>query len=314
MANQYSNEGSDIQFQVDKNMLVSLFKEKIANQTGCPSWSAAVDFQGKVLKDDSSSFRVSYSSAKKNLENGHTLHLVVRQPSQPQTSSGTSSGEPHASTGNEGNGAPRGRIGQISHSVVLGTFNVGDQGEGTAPDLSRVIGAVLNSIGIGNQATTNVTGNMQSTMSNTPGQSPQGMKQKGCHGNATSQTRGGINAESGQTFPSQPFQTLPQFVQTPLAAGASPFPSLNTPIPDALNTLSEFMNRMERALSQNGGYQSNISATNPDLSSHAASALSHIAGRLEQEGASSDPSARGQIQTESMQVGLAMQHLGRSSS
>ena len=25
------------------------------------------------------------------------------------------------------------------------------------------------------------------------------------------------------------------------------------PIPDALNTLSEFMNRMERALSQNGG-------------------------------------------------------------
>lgn len=38
-----------------------------------------------------------------------------------------------------GAGGPRGRVGQISHSVVLGTFNVGDQqGEGIVPDLSRV--------------------------------------------------------------------------------------------------------------------------------------------------------------------------------
>ena len=42
-----------------------------------------------------------------------------------------------SSTGNEaGVGAPRNR--QIAHSVVLGTFNVGDQGEGIVPDLSRV--------------------------------------------------------------------------------------------------------------------------------------------------------------------------------
>lgn len=34
--------------------------------------------------------------------------------------------------------APRNRIGQISHSVVLGTLNVGDQGEGIVPDLTRV--------------------------------------------------------------------------------------------------------------------------------------------------------------------------------
>ncbi|KAM5565255.1 ubiquitin-like domain-containing protein CIP73 [Rosa sericea] len=357
MANQYSNEGSGpsnvseetsdstveiniktlesqiYSFQVEKNMLVSLFKEKIADQTGVPVGQQRLIFRGKVLKDD-------HPLSEYHLENGHTLHLVVRQPSQPQTSSDTSSAEPNANAGNEGNGAPRGRIGQISHSVVLGTFNVGDQGEGMAPDLSRVIGAVLNSIGIGNQATTNVNGNMQSTMPNNPGQSPQGNETEGLHGNANSQTRGGNNAQSGLTFSSQPSQTLPQFLQTPLAAGASPFPSLNTPIPDALNTLSEFMNRMERALSQNGGYQQNISATNPGdlsrvnlpsnaqglptpealgivlrnaerlLSSHAASALSHIAGRLEQEGASSDPSARGQIQTESIQVGLAMQHLG----
>lgn len=41
--------------------------------------------------------------------------------------------------GSEANAnAPRGRMGQVSHSVLLGTFNVGDQGEGIAPDLTRV--------------------------------------------------------------------------------------------------------------------------------------------------------------------------------
>ena len=37
-----------------------------------------------------------------------------------------------------GSGAPRNHVGQISHSVVLGTFNVGEQGEGIVHDLTRV--------------------------------------------------------------------------------------------------------------------------------------------------------------------------------
>ena len=41
--------------------------------------------------------------------------------------------------GNDANaGGHRARVGQISHSVVLGTFNVGDQAEGIVPDLTRV--------------------------------------------------------------------------------------------------------------------------------------------------------------------------------
>ncbi|CAL2232959.1 unnamed protein product [Prunus armeniaca] len=355
MANQHSSEGSSsgnvagessdstveiniktldsqiYSFQVEKNMPVSLFKEKIANQIGVPVGQQRLIFRGKVLKDD-------HPLSEYHLENGHTLHLVIRQPSQSQPSSGTSSGDPHVNNGNEASGVPRGRIGQISHSVVLGTFNVGDQGEGIVPDLSRVIGAVLNSIGVGTQATTNVTGNVQSTTSsNNSGQSPHGNDAEGLH-NVIGPNRGGNQAQSGQAFPAQPFPTFPQAVQSP-AAAAFPIPSLNMPIPDSLNTLSEFMNRMEQALTQNG-YQPNLSATNtgdvprvnlpsnaqgmptPEalgivlrhaerlLSSHAVSALSHIAGRLEQEGASSDPSVRGQIQTEFMQVGLAMQHLG----
>jgi hypothetical protein len=35
-------------------------------------------------------------------------------------------------------GAPRNRIGHVSHRVVLETFNDGDQGEGIVPDVSRV--------------------------------------------------------------------------------------------------------------------------------------------------------------------------------
>lgn len=47
-------------------------------------------------------------------------------------------------TGQEpGVGGSRNRVGQISHSVVLGTFNVGEQGEGTMPDLNRVGGLLL---------------------------------------------------------------------------------------------------------------------------------------------------------------------------
>ena len=41
--------------------------------------------------------------------------------------------------GHDANAAgPRNRIGQISHSVVLGTLNAGEQGEGMVPDITRV--------------------------------------------------------------------------------------------------------------------------------------------------------------------------------
>ncbi|CAL8994550.1 unnamed protein product [Prunus brigantina] len=108
MANQHSSEGSSsgnlagessdstveiniktldsqiYSFQVEKNMPVSLFKEKIANQIGVPVGQQRLIFRGKVLKDD-------HPLSEYHLENGHTLHLVIRQPSQSQPSSGTSS-------------------------------------------------------------------------------------------------------------------------------------------------------------------------------------------------------------------------------
>ncbi|KAG6704681.1 hypothetical protein I3842_07G144800 [Carya illinoinensis] len=356
MANQFSNEGSSTakvsgessdltvqlniktldsriySFQVEKNMPVSSFKEKIANEIGVPVGQQRLIFRGRVLKDD-------HLLSEYHVENGHTLHLVERQPAQVQPSSGVGSGETAGSNGSDASiGNPRNRVGQISHSVVLGTFNVGDQGEGVVPDLSRVIGAVLNSMGLGGQPTSVGTSSTQtSTLPNAPSQAPRGNETEGIRGNVGIQTQTGNQVQSGQAFSGQPFQSVHQVVQIPLAA-AVPVPSVH-PIPDSLSTLSEFMNRMEQTLSQNG-YQPNSSSINagdlprvelpsiahglhtPEalsivllraqrlLSGHAVAALSHTAEFLEQEGSSSDSTTRGQIQTESMQLGLAMQHLG----
>ncbi|KAB2083415.1 hypothetical protein ES319_A05G265300v1 [Gossypium barbadense] len=351
MADQHSNEGSSMgstsgessdslvelkiktldsqifSFLVDKNTPVSSFKEKIARELGVPVGRQRLIFRGKVLKDDHLLFEY-------HVENGHTLHLVERQPAQSQPSSDASSGEADGNNINRGNdaasGIPRNRVGQISHSVVLGTFNVGDQGDGSAPDLSRVIGAVLNSFGVGGQSTTNGTITQSSTSA------PQGNETNGVRGGGGNQQ--GNQTQSAPSFPGQSFQVAHQVMPIPLTAAQVSIPSLNTPIPDSLNALLEFMNRME--MHSPNGYQPHTSTTNtrdqprvalpsdarglptPEalsivirnavrlLNSHAIGALTHIAERLEQERDSSDPTVRGQIQTESAQAGLTMQHLG----
>ncbi|MFQ6639435.1 hypothetical protein Gotur_015331 [Gossypium turneri] len=311
---------------VEKNTSVSLFKERIANAIGVPVGQQRLIFRGKVLKDD-------HLLSGYHVENGDTLHLVERQPMQSQPLSETSSGDTNGNNSNEGNdasaGIPHNRVGQILHSVVLGTFNVGDQGEGIIPDLTRVIGAVLNSFGVGSQPSATSTTRQSSTSA------PQGISTDGVRGGGPGgENQAGIQTQSPQSFPA-----ATQFIPVPLTAAPIPVPSLNSvPIPDSLNTLSEFMNHME-AHSPNG-YQPHTSVTNrreqprvalpsdargfptPEalsivmrhaeqlLSSHAIAALSHIAGRLEQERNSTDPALRGQIQTESAQVGLTMQHLG----
>ncbi|GMI91377.1 hypothetical protein like AT5G42220 [Hibiscus trionum] len=315
---------------VEKNTPVSLFKERIANAIGVPVGQQRLIFRGKVLKDD-------HLLSEYHVEDGDTLHLVERQPAQSQPSSETSSGETNGNNSNRGNdasaGIPPNRVGQILHSVVLGTFNVGDQGDGLIPELTRVLGAVLNSFGVGSQPTATST-TMQSSTSASQGNSTDGVRGGGPGG----ENQTGIQIPFAQSFPGQSFQVAPQFIPIPLNAAPIPVPSLNTPIPDSLNTLSDFMDHME-AHSPNG-YQPHMSTTNrreqprvalptdarglptPEalsivmrhaerlLSSHAIVALSHIAGCLEQERDSTDPALRMQIQTESDQVGLTMQHLG----
>lgn len=306
-------------FNVDKNLQVSALKDKLASQIGVPVEQQRLIFRGKVLKDN-------HLLSEYYVENGDTLHLVLRQ-SQLQAPSGGSSGEATTNNVNRGQepqptaGGSRNRIGQISHSVVLGTFNVGDPGEGLVPDLNRVIGAVLNTVGIGNMT----GGQLPGVQASTPAPRPQGNESLSQSG----------SQQSGQAFSGQ---SLPQVVQIPLGAAIA-VPSINLPLLDSLITLSEFMDGMEHVFSQNG-YPPNQSPNNagdppavqlpthdrglssPEVLSLALrqaerlfggqviAALSHFAGRLEQGRVSSDPALRGQVQTESVLIGQVMQHLG----
>uniref|UniRef100_A0A1J3CXJ1 Large proline-rich protein BAG6 n=1 Tax=Noccaea caerulescens TaxID=107243 RepID=A0A1J3CXJ1_NOCCA len=320
-------------FKVNKNETVSLFKEKIASEIGVPVGQQRLIFRGRVLKDD-------HPLSEYHLENGHTLHLVVRQPAEPMPSSGPPSiGATANDAGNGTNGGPSRHRAHISHSVVLGSYNVGDQTEGI-PDINRVIGAVLNSFGVGGQHPThNSTNGTQSSMpSNLSGDAP-GNTSDGAPG-IGGQSQAAGHSQPRQAFPGVSIRaSMPHVFQIPItAATAIPIPSFQTPIPDSLDTLSEFINRMEQALSQNGSQPDTPSATSgrpreelprnrrgastPEglsvvlrnaqrlLGGPAVSSLSHIAGRLEQDGSSSDPALRAQIQTEAVQAGLAMQHLG----
>ncbi|XP_024006952.1 large proline-rich protein bag6 isoform X2 [Eutrema salsugineum] len=320
-------------FQVNKNETVSLFKEKIASKIGVPVAQQRLIFRGRVLKDD---------HPLSEYQNGDTLHLVVRQPAESVPSSGTPSEGSTANDGNGTNGGPSRNRGHISHNVVLGTFNVADHTEGIVPDISRVIGAVLNSFGIGGQQpiNNNTNGTQSSMPSNLSGHAPPGNTSDGAP------ATGGRSQAAGHSLPRQAFPratyqaSMPHVVQIPVTATtAIPIPSFQMPIPDSLDTLFEFINRMEQALSQNGHQPESSSATSggqpreelprnrrgpstPEalsivlrnaqrlLSGPAVSNLSHIAGRLEQDGSSTDPALRAQIQTEAVQVGLAMQHLG----
>ncbi|XP_042062960.1 ubiquitin-like domain-containing protein CIP73 [Salvia splendens] len=303
-------------FHVDKNMPVSAFKEKIAIQSGVPVGQQRLIFRGKVLRDD-------HRLSEYNVENGDTLHLVERQP---QPSTGSSSGEATSNNGVRGQDSAGGshhRIGPVAHSIVLGTLNVGDPGEAVVPDISRVIGAVLNNIGI-----TNLTGGLQ------PGH-------PASHGNAAEASQGHAGSENqggNQSIPWQAFHGPPasHAMQIPLGAAVA-IPSLNMPVTDSLSTLVEYMNRMEQAL-QNGNQpnQSTASGSTPAtvlppnsrglptveglsivlqraqrlLGEHAVPAISRNAVRLDQERGSNDPTVRGQVQTESIQFGMALQHLG----
>ncbi|XP_020093452.1 large proline-rich protein bag6 isoform X1 [Ananas comosus] len=306
-------------FRVRKDLPIPALKEKIVGVTGVPMDQQRLIFRGKVLKDD-------HLLSEYHVEDGHTLHLVARQPAQPQrpTEPGAASEDSSRNNGNETIGnAQQNRTGQVSHSVVVGTVNIADQGEGMGADIARGIGELLRSLGLGILAP---AGGVSSTSSTSvpPNGETEGPQ------NAGSRTQPGNPVQPGFAILNHQLQI------SPLLPAAL---SRHTVIPDSLATLLEFINRMDLAL-QNYGYHSSA-ATNvqhpqrsdaapsrsrdlptPEvlgsvierarqlLTGSAASALSHIAQRLEGEATSIDAAVRTRIQNEAMHAGLAMQHLG----
>ncbi|CAA7023229.1 unnamed protein product [Microthlaspi erraticum] len=124
--------------RVDKCVPVPALKEQIATVTGVVTEQQRLICRGKVMKDDQllSAYHV---------EDGHTLHLVVRQPIPPLSESSTSNAaaDPALSAG-ESQGSQRSR-------VVVGSFNIAEQGDFSDFGLGhQIVSAVLGSLGISN--------------------------------------------------------------------------------------------------------------------------------------------------------------------
>ncbi|XP_062194868.1 ubiquitin-like domain-containing protein CIP73 isoform X2 [Phragmites australis] len=110
--------------RVNKCVPVPLLKEKIATVTGILSEQQRLICRGRVLKDDEllSAYHV---------EDGHTLHLVVRQPGQSATSGNAGT---EANTSNSG----RRRGPTVARSIVLEAVNV-DHGSSELPAFAAQI-------------------------------------------------------------------------------------------------------------------------------------------------------------------------------
>uniref|UniRef100_A0A7N0R8F8 Ubiquitin-like domain-containing protein n=1 Tax=Kalanchoe fedtschenkoi TaxID=63787 RepID=A0A7N0R8F8_KALFE len=120
--------------RVDKCVPVPTLKDQIATVTGILSERQRLICRGRVLKDDQllSAYHV---------EDGHTLHLVVREPIPPSQTPNDHSGRdypPSAADAQDSLGGPR---------LVLGSFNVSDQGQGGMHHLSHIMSAVFGSMG-----------------------------------------------------------------------------------------------------------------------------------------------------------------------
>ncbi|XP_077217668.1 ubiquitin-like domain-containing protein CIP73 [Tasmannia lanceolata] len=295
--------------RVNKRMPVPALKEQIATVTGVLSEQQRLICRGKVLKDDQllSAYHV---------EDGHTLHLVVRQP-LPSSSSTTglmgSESAPDNPATDPASNATHNRGNQVAHSVMLGTFNVSEQGDGAMQDLGRIISSVLSSIGIGNTGT---------------GAEGIDLRDYG------SERLGSVQVQADQTAARAQLDPLDGAFRLPPAVSTGPMQP--TPIPDSLSTLSQYLSHLIHEFSANGisdamqrrntGAGSHTGAgqglptpaslaevmlsTRQMLLGQAGECLSQLATQLAEEAGVTDPLARMSIQSRTMRSGVLLQNLG----
>ncbi|KAL2525734.1 Ubiquitin-like superfamily protein [Abeliophyllum distichum] len=291
--------------RVDKCVPVPQLKEHIASVTGVLSEQQRLICRGKVLKDDQllSAYHV---------EDGHTLHLVVRQPVIPSSDGfDHAATDPTSSTGNN----PGNRVGP---GVVVGTFNISEQGDGAFPDLNRIVSTVLNSFGIGRMGSGSEVIDLNQPPSERISTAP-----------SLSGLRNSNRLHSDQA-----------------ASNAVPEESLQPPIiPDSLTTLSQYLSHLRQefrthAGGRSGSFQtadpcgSDVQDSQATLHSNerrglptpeslaelilsarqilveqAAECLLQLAGQLEGHASVTDSSVRSRIQSNAIRSGGLFQNL-----
>ncbi|XP_009789081.1 ubiquitin-like domain-containing protein CIP73 [Nicotiana sylvestris] len=211
--------------RVDKCVPVPALKEQIATVTGVLSEQQRLICRGKVLKDDQllSAYHV---------EDGHTLHLVVRQPSSESTP------DPQGTASASSSGHIQGN--RVGPGVVVGTYNLSEHGDGTFPDLNRIISAVLGSFGVasvGNEGI-DLNGLGAASMGNMRNSDQLPTE----HASTTNQSGSGIGASARATgFPVEA-------LQPPV-------------IPDSLTTLTQYLTNLTEEFRANARRQSDIALT-----------------------------------------------------
>ncbi|KAM0833700.1 hypothetical protein ACQ4PT_064102 [Festuca glaucescens] len=272
--------------RVQKSETVLNLKEKIVDVAGIPVDQQRLIFRGRVLKDD-------HLLSEYHLEDGYTLHLVARRAAEGQPSSGTSEENLQAN------------VNVVENGAMLGDY------------MSRTVQDILGSLGLGMPG-----GVANATFSVPLNTAPNG---------ATT---------NGRTQPGNPpppgFSILNHQIHVSQLqpGGANPH---NMVIPDSMMTLLEYINRMDQVLQNNGVPSADSNTQQPPrpddaylnqrfpspevlvsvleraqqvLGGSASSALSHLAQHIQRDAAAADTSIRSQIQNESAQLGVAMQHLG----
>ncbi|KAH1057403.1 hypothetical protein J1N35_035468 [Gossypium stocksii] len=307
--------------RVDKQMPVPALKEQIASVTGVLSEQQRLICRGKVLKDDQllSAYHV---------EDGHTLHLVVRQPVPP-----SSDGSPYHSANDPASGTSRGHSNQAP-SFVIETFNVPDQGDGVPPEISRIVSAVLGSFGFANMASGNTGGDARDHGSQRQERTPGG---SGMPDSSQAQTE-----QASMT--SQSDRAHSAFG---LPAAVSLGPMQPPVIPDSLATLSQYLCHIRNefdALGRAGGNDSQTApmsrtgsrdsnsasnsgtvceglptpaslaevllSTRQMLIEQAGESVQQLARQLEDQVNVTDPSARLIAQTNALRTGALLHNLG----
>ncbi|XP_027083031.2 ubiquitin-like domain-containing protein CIP73 [Coffea arabica] len=217
--------------RVDKCVPVPALKEQIAVVTGVLSEQQRLICRGKVLKDDQllSAYHV---------EDGHTLHLVVRQPVVPSSEGSPNPATDPASTGGRSQGS-RGP------GVVVGSFNISEQ-DGSFPDLSRVFSALLGSFGIAGVGSgsegIDLNEHPLERILNSP--SLGGLRNSSRPQTDQADSRGQAINDSGSF--SVPTADSVESLQPPI-------------IPDSLATLSQNLNRLRQEFVANVQEQTNVS-------------------------------------------------------
>ncbi|KAI3426555.1 Ubiquitin-like domain-containing protein, partial [Psidium guajava] len=294
--------------RVNKQVSVPALKEQVASVTGVVSEQQRLICRGKVLKDDQllSAYHV---------EDGHTLHLVVRQPVQP-SSEGTPA---HAATSHS-------HSSHVAPGVVIETFNLPDQGDGVPPEIGRIVSAVLSSFGITN-----------------PGGSNEGRSER---------TSGASNTSHLGQVPLEQSAMRGQYGRWPGAFGLPTTISMGQPpvIPDSLTTMSQCLSYIKSefediALAGRGiGNNAQMFASNrPDsrdptsasqpgatpeglptpaslaeimlstrqmLTEQVAECLQLCASQLQNQGGVTDPVFRSSTQNTAMRMGMLFHYLG----